>query len=71
LLESLAKVVPGYVQARWEGKPGIDIGENSDVTIGWIFDNVGTGQFKYEDYSVQLEEFANQILADAAEQIAK
>jgi hypothetical protein len=71
LLESLGKVVPGYIQARWEGKPGIDIGENKDVTIGWIFDNVGTGQFKYEDYSAQLEEFANQILADAAEQIAK
>ena len=71
LLESLAKVVPGYVQARWEGKPGIDIGENQDVSIGWIFDNVGTGQFKYEDCSAQLEEFANQILADAAKQIAK
>jgi len=71
LLESLAKVVPGYIQARWEGKPGIDIGENKDVSIGWIFDNIGTGQFKYEDYSAKLEEFANNILAEAAAQIQK
>jgi len=71
LLESLAKVVPGYIQARWEGKPGINIGTNQDVSIGWIFDNVGTGQFKYEDYSAKLEEFANKILTDAAATIQK
>jgi hypothetical protein len=70
-IESLAKIVPGYINARWEGKPGIDIGENMDVTIGWMFDNTGTGAFKYEDYSTQLEEFANQILADAAAEISK
>jgi ABC-type glycerol-3-phosphate transport system substrate-binding protein len=27
LVESLAKIVPGYINARWEGKPGIDIGK--------------------------------------------
>lgn len=66
LLESLAKVVPGYIQARWEGKPGIDIGENLDVSIGWMLDNAPSGQFKFEDYSAQLEEFANKQLDDAA-----
>jgi hypothetical protein len=70
-IESLAKIVPGYINARWEGKPGIDVGENMDVTLGWIFDNVNAGSFKFEDYSAQLEEFANQILADARAEISK
>lgn len=64
LVESLAKVTPGYVDARWEGRPGIAIGEEQDANIGYIFDNAHTGDFKYEDYSAQLEEFANGILAD-------
>ena len=66
LLESLAKVVPGYINARWEGKPGIDVGENLDVNMGFMFANAPSGTFQFEDYSAQLEEFANQILDDAA-----
>ena len=69
LVESLAKVVPGYINARWEGKPGIDVGEELDASIGFIFDNANNGDFKFEDYSAQLEEFANQILADAAAEL--
>jgi multiple sugar transport system substrate-binding protein len=70
-IESLAKVVPGYINARWEGKPGIDVGENMDVTLGFIFDNLNAGTFKFEDYSAQLEEFANNILADASAEMNK
>lgn len=65
LVESLAKIVPGYINARWEGKPGLDIGENLDVNLGFIFGNIASGSFKYEDYSAQLEEFANNILDQA------
>jgi multiple sugar transport system substrate-binding protein len=65
LVESLAKVIPGYIQARWEGKPGIDIGDNKDVSIGWMLDNAPSGAFKFADYSVKLEEFANTKLAEA------
>lgn len=65
MLESLAKIVPGYVNARWQGKPGIDIGENLDVDLGFIFGNIANGSFKFEDYSAQLEEFANGILDEA------
>lgn len=71
MVESLAKIVPGYINARWEGKPGIAIGDEADANIGYIFANAHTGQYKYEDYSVQLEEFANQILADARTQISQ
>jgi len=65
LLESLAKIVPGYVAARWEGKPGIDIGQDKDVNMWYIFNFAPQGKFKYEDYSAQLEEFANKLLDEA------
>ena len=64
-IESLAKVIPGYIEARWEGKPGIAIGDNSDVKIGEMFDFALYGHIKYEDYSAQLETYANNILDDA------
>ena len=52
--------------ARWEGKPGIDIGTDLDVNMGYMFFNANAGTFQFEDYSAQLEEFANGILDDAA-----
>lgn len=69
MVESLAKVVPGYINARWEGKPGIDVGEDLDVNMWFMFNFANDGRYKYEDYSAQLEEFANQILADAAAEL--
>lgn len=71
VVESLAKIVPGYINARWEGKPGIDIGDSKDVNIGFIFSNVGAGTFKFEDYAAKLETFANKILDDARAQLPK
>ena len=71
LLESLAKVVPGYIQARWEGKPGIDIADQKDVSIGWMLDNAPAGLFKFEDYSAKLETFANNIMDQAAAAVKK
>jgi multiple sugar transport system substrate-binding protein len=65
LVESLAKIVPGYIDARWEGKPGIDIGENLDVNLGFVFGNIASDSFKFEDLSAQLEAFANNILDEA------
>lgn len=71
LIESLAKIVPGYINARWEGKPGIDIGDDKDVNMGFMFANATSGRFKYEDYAAQLETFANKTLADAAAEVNK
>jgi spermidine/putrescine-binding protein len=71
LVESLAKIVPGYINARWEGKPGLDIGDNLDVNLGFVFGNVAGGSFKFEDYSAQLEEFANNILDEARAQLSQ
>lgn len=71
LIESMAKIVPGYINARWEGKPGIDIGTDKDVNMWYMFNFANEGRFKYEDYSAKLEEFANKILADAMAAVQK
>ena len=71
MIESLAKIVPGYIDARWEGKPGIDIGEDQDVNMWFMFNFANDGRYKYEDYAAKLEEFANKILADAAAEMNK
>jgi len=71
LVESLAKVIPGYINARWEGKPGINIGDQMDVNMAYMFANANEGQYKFEDYSAQLETFANQILSDATAQMSQ
>lgn len=71
MIESLAKIVPGYINARWEGKPGIDIGTDLDVNMWYMLNFSTAGTFKYEDYSAQLEEFANGILDAAAAEINK
>jgi ABC-type glycerol-3-phosphate transport system substrate-binding protein len=70
LVESLAKIVPGYINARWEGKPGIDIADNLDVNMWFMFANLSSGSYKYEDYSAQLEDFANNLLDEARAQLA-
>jgi ABC-type glycerol-3-phosphate transport system substrate-binding protein len=71
MIESLAKIVPGYINARWEGKPGIDVGEDKDVNMWYMFNFANDGRYKYEDYAAKLEEFANKILADAAAEMNK
>ena len=71
LVESLAKIVPGYINARWEGKPGIDIGNDKDVNMWYMFNFSTAGTFKYEDYAAKLEQFANKILADARAELPK
>lgn len=71
LLESLAKIVPGYINARWEGKPGIDIGEDKDVNMWYMFNFANEGRYKYEDYAAKLEEFANKILDEARAELPK
>ncbi|MBP7692215.1 MAG: extracellular solute-binding protein [Anaerolineales bacterium] len=71
VIESLAKIIPGYINARWEGKPGIDIGEDKDVNMWYMFNFANEGRFKYEDYAAKLEEFANQILTEAQATVNK
>jgi hypothetical protein len=70
MLESPQKVVPGFVNARWEGKTGIVIDNEEIPRIDWFWDYNNFSKFKFEDYSAQLEEFANKVLADAKAEMA-
>lgn len=65
LVESLAKAIPGYVEARWTAKPGIAYGDRTDASIGDVLYDAINGTVTLTDYSAQLETFANTTL-DAA-----
>lgn len=67
LIESLAKAVPGYIQARWEGKPGLTIGDQTDPNMWWMFWATMNDTYNFADYSAQLETFANNLLDTARE----
>jgi ABC-type glycerol-3-phosphate transport system substrate-binding protein len=69
MVESLPKIVPGYIDARWEGKPGIDVGEDKDVNMWFMFNFANDGRYKYEDYAPQLEDFANKIISEASDKV--
>jgi multiple sugar transport system substrate-binding protein len=71
MMESVQKSVPGFTNARWEGKPGIVVAGEEVQRIDWFWDFANFGKFKYEDYSAQLEEFANKVLADAKAEMSK
>lgn len=71
MLESPQKVVPGFVNARYEGKTGIVIDGEEVPRIDWFWDYANFSKFKFEDYSAQLEEFANKVLADAKAEMSK
>lgn len=71
ILESPQKVVPGFVNARWEGKTGIVIDGVEVPRIDFFWDYANFTKFKFEDYSAQLEEFANKVLADAKAEMNK
>jgi multiple sugar transport system substrate-binding protein len=69
ITESLVKIVPGYGDARWDGKPGINVGTDQDVNMWYMFNAAVTGTIKYEDYSAQLETFAAGLMDTARAQI--
>jgi hypothetical protein len=71
ILESPQKVVPGFVNASYEGKTGIVIDGVEVPRIDWFWDYANFSKFKFEDYSAQLEEFANKTLEDAKAELNK
>ena len=70
-VELAALAAQGDVDTLSSPFTGIDIGENLDVNLGFIFFNIASGDYKFEDYSAQLEEFANGILAAARAEIGQ
>jgi len=65
ITESLVKIVPGYGDARWDGKPGINVGTDQDVNMWYMFNAAITGTINYADYATQLNTFVNGLMDTA------
>ncbi|WP_423188866.1 ABC transporter substrate-binding protein [Alkalibacterium sp. f15] len=61
------KVVPGYVNSRFEATTGVSIGEEENATIGYILDQSVAGNVNFQDYASQLQELAQQAHDEAVE----
>ncbi|MBZ4665294.1 extracellular solute-binding protein [Mahella sp.] len=60
------KVIPGYVDSRWNAVTGIEIADKDNATIGDVISAAIQGKVKIEDYAQQLNDLANQKYQEAA-----
>lgn len=65
MVESLAKAIPGYIEARWTAKPGIVYEGRTDASIGDVLYDAINGTITLADYTNQLQTFANTTLDNA------
>lgn len=63
------KVVPGYVDARWNAQTGIKVGDKDNATIGEVITGATQGQVKIEDVADQLNKLANDAYTKATQSI--
>ena len=63
IIESLHKVVPGYADARWNGK------YSEEKTIGKILDEISEGIVNLNDVAANLNTLVNKIYEDANKQL--
>ncbi|MEH6993540.1 extracellular solute-binding protein [Neobacillus drentensis] len=61
------KMVPGYVDARWQALTGVKAGDKANATTGELVDSFVKGQLKVEDYAKQLDQLADQKSVEAQE----
>jgi multiple sugar transport system substrate-binding protein len=61
------KMVPGYVDARWQALTGVKAGDKANATTGELVDSFIKGELKVEDYAKQLDQLADQKSAEAQE----
>ena len=59
------KVVPGYVQDRYERETGHKIGDNENATVWELLEASVKGEINYADYADQLQKLAQQFYEDA------
>lgn len=65
------KTLPGYIQARWEAKIGVKIGDKDDPNVWDLFNFASQGVIQYQDYAKQLDELANKSHKEAVDVITK
>lgn len=59
------KVVPGYIQARYEASTGLKIGDEENANVGALINAAASGKINYQDYAAQLQELAQKQYDDA------
>ncbi|PLR99073.1 ABC transporter substrate-binding protein [Bacillus sp. T33-2] len=59
------KVVPGYVDARYEALTGVKTSEAENAKTGQLLNAFVKGESKVEDYAKQLDELADKKAAEA------
>lgn len=59
------KVIPGYLQSRWEAPTGIKIGDKENVNLSDLVFDMVRGTTNVEDYISQINDLANKSLEDA------
>ncbi|WP_096155665.1 ABC transporter substrate-binding protein [Bacillus sp. FJAT-45066] len=65
---NLPKIVPGYIDARWNAPTGVQLNaEIPNASIGQLIDASVRGEVKIEDYISQLNDLANQKLQEGAD----
>ncbi|RLQ96623.1 ABC transporter substrate-binding protein [Falsibacillus albus] len=65
------KIIPGYVDARFEGQTGVKAGDNENATVGQLMDSFVKGDLKVEDYAKQLDQMADQKTKEAMDSLNK
>ncbi|WP_431801160.1 ABC transporter substrate-binding protein [Halobacillus andaensis] len=65
------KTTPGYGQARWEAPTGVEVGDESNATMGALIDASVSGQVNIEDYASQINDLANQKYEEELETIGE
>jgi multiple sugar transport system substrate-binding protein len=63
------KIVPGYVDARWNAPTGVKIGKTANANVAALITACTQGQLKIEDYAKQLNQLANKAYQDAEKKI--
>jgi multiple sugar transport system substrate-binding protein len=61
------KMVPGYVEARYQALTGVKAGGKENATTGELVTSFIKGELKVEDYAKQLDQLANQKSVEAQE----
>lgn len=65
------KIVPGFIEARWEAPTGVKIGDKANATVVQLIESGMKGEIKIEDYAKQLDQLADQKTQEAMAALKK
>ncbi len=63
------KIVPGYIQARWEAPTGIKAGDVDNANMSQVIASCIRGELNIDDYAEQINKLANQIVEEGSVKI--